>query len=354
LGQTSKRIFSHETSWYRQALKNFIEHLGESDRITISRMRATLFESILESPKGDIVSAALITGNKHRLASVRISYSTFSIQHLRELHRIGAERIIRTLEAAGWKRPDAIQMKEVQGSVGSRGCVLLNTIKRKIGFLQQLVEQDCALKGAQDRRKEFRIKHNAFTLLAVWIVDISVGMRAIISPYFHSSEYDSATRMGTFTDKDPGGGRKSRLFRLPERTDAFMQSHDAYLANLAKLPKLGLPPSTRNLPCYFLRLDGAKFVPVAVSPSSIREMFGSFFPFAANFARRLVRTEAIERGVPSIYVDAYCGHAYRGEECTNPFSSFDPVHYLDAMEAAVNSVLDQLDITPVSLEPPDL
>jgi hypothetical protein len=81
-------------------------------------------------------------------------------------------------------------------------------------------------------------------------------------------------------------------------------------------------------------------------------MCGAFFPFPANFARRLVRTEAIERGVPPAFVDAYCGHGFRGEESFNACSSFDPLLYFDKMESAIEFVLDKkLSFEVMTVEP---
>jgi hypothetical protein len=345
------KLFTHTTAWFRKTLKAFVETtLDEGDRITISRLRKTMFQRLLEAPRGDIVSAALLTCNKHALASVRLSYSTFAIEHLRRVHRFAMEGIIAELQPAGWISPswshDAVHADD--NSAGSRSCILLESLSNKVQKLQGIVVRDCALRSVRDRQNEFELRHQACTLLVVWLVGISVGMRGILNPSIHSSEYDPITRIGALTDKDPGDGRKSRLFRLPKLVDQSIRNYEAYLLRLGRL---GLPPATRKQPCYFVRFVEGNAEVVLVGPSSIKKMCGAFFPFPANFARRLVRTEAIERGVPPAFVDAYCGHAFRGEESFNAYSSFDPLLYFDEMEEAIDFVLDELGFEVMTVEP---
>ncbi len=348
--KTPIKLFTHSTAWFKKTLKEFIQTIDEGDRITISRLRRTLFQRLLEVPNGDIVSAALLTCNRHVLASVRLSYSTFLIEHLRQVHRFAMQAVIKEVQLAG-RSPHIGSDEKLPpdgNSVGSRNCILLECLSNKVQRLQQIVERDCVLRSLRDREEEFVLKHNTYTVLVVWLVGISVAMRGIISPSLHSSQYDPDTRIGAFTDKDPGDGRKSRFFKLPKLVDRSIRSYEAYLSRLGGC---GLPPSTKQRPCYFVRSVEGKFEVRLVSPSTITEFFCDFFPFAANFARRLIRTEAIERGIPPIFVDAYCGHFFRGEEFFNACSSFDPLLYLADMELVIESVLKQLNWKEMTMEP---
>ena len=55
--------------------------------------------------------------------------------------------------------------------------------------------------------------------------------------------------------------------------------------------------------------------------------------------------------VPPAYLDAWCGHACKGEEPLNPFSSFDPLDYFDVMEKALEELADRLGFQFLPLDP---
>jgi hypothetical protein len=209
--------------------------------------------------------------------------------------------------------------------------------------LRDIVEENVAMRTDEDRRRVFAQKHNARTILAVWAVDICVGMRATNHLYLHASEYDETTRMGSIYEKGA-----FRPFQLCIRGTEILATHDRYLSSLAGF---GLPPSTRQMPCYFVAVVNQKLVPIPVTPSSIREHLGDSFRFDANWARRLIKTLGIEEGLPAIYTDAYCDHAYRGEERYHRFASFDPVPYFEAITKFTEGILEDLNIAPIGFDP---
>ena len=123
-----------------------------------------------------------------------------------------------------------------------------------------------------------------------------------------------------------------------------MQLYEAYLSSLKNR---GLPPASRNQPCYFLNDVGN---PVAVQPATILPMTRRFFPFPANFARRFMRTELLELGIAPEIMDAWMGHWWRGEEPWGRYSTFSYAKYREVLEDTLVPFLDELGLRPIALE----
>lgn len=334
------KIFFQQADTYAKAVDDFAASIGIGDRVTVSGLSRILFQRHQEA--GDVVSAALLTCARPTLASVRRWYFTPSVDFLRRVHRLGTESILKELP----KGLTATRTTTVSGNsteyVGSRRCADFEFIHGHAGILRGVVKAPVAVRTSQERRRVFSSKHNALTMLAIWAIDISVGMRSSKHPYFHQSEYDRTTGMGSFSDK---GIKKARSFCLSELAMQIADTHDSYLV---KLGPYGLPASTKAQPCYFVDED-LNVVPAR--PASIEKYFGKFFLFATNWARRMVKTLAIEKGIPAIFTDAYCGHSNYGQEPFYAFSSFDPVPYFECMSRFLGQLLLDLGFEPLSFDP---
>jgi len=206
------------------------------------------------------------------------------------------------------------------------------------GWLRNTIKRKLPLSNSADRKREFAIQHNAYTLYSVFSFCLSVGMRGIRTPYVHPSRIDPETRLVTIADKDNGTDYKRRLSIVLEPVYRQMQFYDRYLESLAILD---LPRGTTKMPCYFLKLRGTQFVPVIVRPATIKLLSNEFFPFPPNFGRRLIRTELSEQGIAPEYLDAWMGHWFRGEEPFGPYSTFSYSDYIACLQAS-DSMLSQL------------
>jgi len=334
------KIFPQNADTYAKAVDEFAASIGLGDRVTVSGLGKVLFQRFEEAR--DVVSAALLTCSRPTLASVRRWYFSPSVDFLRRVHRLGTESILAELP----KGLTATRTMTVPGNsteyVGSRRCAEFEFIQERVGILKGIVKAPVAVRTTEERRRVFASKHNALVMLAIWAIDFSVGMRSTKHPYFHGSEYDSSTGMGSFWDK---GIKKARSFCLSELAMQIADVHDSYLV---KLEPYGLPASTMAQPSYFIEED-LKVVPA--TPSSIENYFGNFFLFAPNWARRMVKTMAIEKDIPAIFTDAYCGHANYGQEPFYTFSSFDPLLYFECMSRYLGQLLADLGFEPLSFDP---
>lgn len=347
------KIFPKSPTEYIRALEEAASSAGLADRIDAYGLSELLFQRFVEA--GDVVSATLLTCKPQRLASVRRWYFTPSIQHLMAIHARAHERIELELLAAGWSHSKVRTSAPLldQGFskfIGSRRCAEFRFIADTIQRLQGIVEESSAARSRTQKLEAFVNKHNAATLLAVWAIDLSVGMRGVEHPYLHASEYDSDTGMGCLDDKDSGQGQKTRAFRLCERALLIAKEYDRYLSKVGTLKGFDLPSSTRGLPCYFVAIVDKNLEPSTVTPKSIEQYFRTDFRFKPNWARRFVKTIALESRIPAIYTDNYCGHSYRGEQRWHTFASFDPVAYFDVMGTFIGDLLDKLGFRTLALE----
>lgn len=336
------KIFSHGSDSYADAVDRISASLGLQDRVEASGLGKVMFQRFVES--GDIASAALLSCSEHRLASVRRWYFTPKIKTLRHVHECAVENVFLELPN-GWKpRLRKMHLEDSGQPVGSRRCAVFEHVQQMVGLLQNIVCEFSAVRTVRQRQELFVRKHNALTMLVVWAVDLSVGMRSSDHPYFHASEYDRITGIGSFADK---GDEKARSYRLSHLTIEILRKYDQYLEQLAPF---GLPGSTLTLPCYFVRIADERLEPVGVTPKSISLYLGDAFRFAPNWGRRLVKTLAIEGRLPAIFTDAYCGHSNYGQEPYYPFSSFDPLPYFETMSDFVERLLQELGFTPLTFD----
>jgi len=336
------KIFPESEETYVKRLSDFMESTNLDFRIKASELSKVLFQRAKEV--GDIVSADLITCKNHHLADVRRWYFTPAVEHLRSVHERAVSNVMADLGVTGWdEKLVASHLPKDERYVCSRRCVDLEFLKNCVQGLREIVEEVIAVRADEDRRREFAMKHNALTVLAVWTIDICVGMRGTTHLYLHRSQYDGKTGFGSITEKG-----KARAFRLCEGGRQIAAKYDRYIDGLAAF---GLPRSSQSMPCYLLEEADQKLQPVPVTPSSVKEFLSSLFRFDANWARRLVKATALEDGLPAIYTDNYCGHSHRGEERHHPYGSFDPVPYFQTMTAFTEHILQEIILTPESFNP---
>ncbi len=342
------RVFPEDAKKYRKLLRVQLLKVDSSGRLTAIRLSRIVFRRMVETSGGDIASAAIATRNDHYLASVRRFYATPTVKHLRRLHADASNCILAELATCGWTPPSlpTPQLSQSEEAVGSRLCATVPAMRDAFDWLRNTVERQLPLSDSADLKREFAIKHNAYTLWTVWAFCLSVGMRGIRTPYVHPRLIDPETRLVTIADKDNGTDYKRRLSIVLEAVYCQMKFYDRYLESLEYL---GLPKGTTKMPCYFLKLRGTQFVPVIVRPATIKLLSNEFFPFPPNFGRRLIRTELSEQGIAPEYLDAWMGHWFRGEEPFGPYSTFSYSDYIACLQAS-DSMLSQL-FTEFCFEP---
>jgi len=133
---------------------------------------------------------------------------------------------------------------------------------------------------------------------------------------------------------------------LPEIVRKQLRLYENYL--LAISEDLGLDPSTKKMPCYFLDELGKT---EEVRPKSLAPHLKRYLDLPANAARHWICTHLREiKDRPSgETIDALLGHWWRGEEPWGTFSSFSYGTFRREIEEPVIEIYDKLGFLPVSI-----
>ena len=225
--------------------------------------------------------------------------------------------------------------------VGSRLCPSYDAVKDAITKLKDKIKDTVNPKSIP----EFIRHHNLFTLYAVWHFSFATACRAIVTPYLYLSEIDQESGLGCLADKDDGRGYKSRLIWLARQIIVQMQQYESHLSALrAQLPSNAVMAA----PCYFFQDEDPEFyVPIEVRPKTLQPIMADFLDYPANFHRRFLRNELLERGCPVEVVDAFMGHWKAGEEPWAVHSSFSFAGYCAELNAYLIPFLKDLGLVPL-------
>lgn len=219
----SLKIFSRTEQEYSSIVNRFSASIGLGDRVTSSGLGKVLAQRYIE--QGDEVSSALLSCSEPSLASVRRWYFTPKTEQLRIVHKLGFESLWSGLPPKVVQRTFQPILEASETCVGSRRCADFGYIKQLVSHLQSAVTESCANRTVAQRRQVFCRRHNALTMLSVWALNLSVGMRSTMHLYLHPSEYDRVTGMGTFVDK---GQQKARPYRLSKYAMEIAAEYDGY------------------------------------------------------------------------------------------------------------------------------
>ena len=324
-------LFHRKLDTLKKNLMALLKEMDPSGRLTPHKASVFLQNRILKVTKGDLCAASLICGEPHPLARVRLFYSVLSAEMLQEIYLKAIRELVDQMLQAGQKQfnvPTA-QVQPLPRFVGSRLCPTFDAVRNAVAALK------CDFLSARPPFDSPEA-HNLYTLLTVWHFVFSTACRAIETPYLPLSEIDPETGIGLFADKDDGTGYKARLIWVPPTVMRLMRDYEAHRIALSQTY-----PS--QAPVFFL-LPGRKdsLQEAAVRPKTMMPVMKKYLAYPANFHRRFMRTELLNRGCPMEVVDAWMGHWYFGEEPWGLYSSFSFQDYRTALETYLKPLLDDL------------
>jgi len=321
----------------RTHLNKSLSEMDLQGRATIRGISAVLFQRILDRTGGNIAAASLITENAPPLASAKLYYSTPSILSLQLIYRDAVLSLKSDLAKAGYhlESPDYSAVSSGSFAVGSALCPTLQTVKDAIDELKaQVVE----LKDQYDR---IVYRHNIYTLYSVLYLQFAVGFRGICNPWLSLNEIDYESGIASVQDKGDDSGYKTRLLYLPKPVKDQIRNYIKYREYTEfNILKNQTPP----LSCYFVDDDR---MAIPVTHSLLEKRMKDYLPFPANVGRHFMRTELVERGLPTEIVDAWMGHSSRGEEQWGKHSCFSYKEYIRALDAGLVPLLNELGFEPI-------
>jgi hypothetical protein len=335
----TKRLFSSKSDKIDVLARKWLAKNFPGGRITLQKIESTLW-SKLHRHTGDAALASCTINDKHRLASVRLHYTSPWIstlqKHYGEVVTSMLERLNSTRDRP--KPASAWRPCNTSGAVGARMCPTLGAVKTMFGRIDEQIGDA----SRYDNRAGFIEYHNLLTLFTVQMFAYATTCRAVKTPYlsFDSVCFDKS--LATLSDKDDEFKHKTRLVWIPPVLRRQMEIYDQHLFKLKAEPLKGTSKILLE-PCFFLTKD---YTLERVRPKSLEPKLDTYIQAAvANTHRRFLRTELLERGCFPEVVDAFMGHWQSGEEPFGVYSSFDFSEYISELRTYLEPLLSDIGLT---------
>lgn len=327
------------------AYPKLLKELHVESRVSPSRLSSVLRQYLL-STGADIVDYSLISGNPHRLSTVKAHYSAPSTSSLIAKYLKATRMLLHDLTELGYCRclsdnhkldPAYLPDKTDNQHVGSRYCPKTESIQNLVSTLREAIEDP------DTTTIDF---HNSYTLYITLLIGYSTGIRGIRTPYIDWSLLEPETGLLLMSDKNTPDAYHSRWVWLPDLVQQQVRLYERYLTrfNDANEPykvrgSLFDVDPTWNDPVLFVT---ESLQPQVVRPKTIRERLGQLFPGAANHNRHWLRTYLSERRIPHEAIDQFLGHWSLGEEPFGTYSTTSPRQLLEYIKPAINDALNRL------------
>lgn len=322
-----------------------LKELQVESRVTPSRLSNVIRQYLL-STGADIVDYSLISGNPHRLSTVKAHYSAPSTSSLIAKYLKAIRVLLHDLTEFGYRRyrssshmldPAYLADKTDTQHVGSRYCPKTESIQNLVSTLRAAIEDP------DTTTIEF---HNSYTLYITLLIGYSTGIRGIRTPYIDWSLLEPETGLLLMSDKNTPDAYHTRWVWLPDLVQKQVRLYERYLARFNEANEaykireslFDVDP-TWNDPVLFVT---ESLQPQVVRPKTIRDRLGQLFPGAANHNRHWLRTYLSERHIPHEAIDQFLGHWSLGEEPFGTYSTTSPRQLLEYIKPAINEALEVL------------
>lgn len=239
------------------------------------------------------------------------------------------------------------------------GCRFVASLEEERAFLKVLKEQ---LSTSPDRgiRQEVREYHNARVLRVIKLNSLSTALRPIVSPVTLLRAVEQHDRIREWArlppssesvhagvgDKDTYYSQRARKVCVPPVAVDEIRRLRGAQQDLQRLLHLqGKWPAEKEHLRALCQLDD-KGLPSEVTVTWIERQFEKHgYPWPANYARALLRTELMKRGCAPADLDALMGHRSPGGGAINLHSTLDFSLSDARVQKALNSLFKELGLS---------
>jgi hypothetical protein len=325
------RLFCRPLEHYKAVVRTLLKCWDPSGRITLNKISSTLFARVMSLSGNDAVAATMITGKRHRLSKVPMYYACRSMANIWEIYRATVNDLLSEIGkennfgykiesfwrprpsdaelmagAYEWRQTELTSRMDALKSIhiGARACPSMGAFHDAVLTLKASLGKP--YKPSPD---EVWIDfHNRFTFYSVWLFNIAVGSRKLITPYIDIETVSPLNGVAVYRDKDGDAGTKAKLIWLPKLVRKQMQHYADHLDYIRMRFHIG----DEELPCFFLDASGR---PRLVRPKSMFQYVDQYFPgFPVDIHRRFMFNALLEAGCPPEVARVWMGHACAGEE----------------------------------------
>ncbi len=325
------RLFRRPLEHYKGLVRTLLKCWDPSGRMTLHKISSALFARVMSLSGNDVVAATMITGNPHRLSKVPMYYACRSMANIWEIYRgtvndllieIGKENNFgykinffwrpRPSEhellagATEWNQAEHTQRMEASKSIhiAARVCPRMDAFRDAVVTLKASLRKPYK-RSSDEAWIEF---HNRYSFYSVWLFNIAVGSRKLITPYIDIETVSPLNGVAVYRDTDGDAGTKAKLIWLPELVREQMQLYADHLSYI----RMRFHISDEKLPCFFLDAKGRRRL---VRPKSMFQYVDEYLPgFPIDIHRRFMFNALLEAGCPPEVARVWMGHACSGEE----------------------------------------
>lgn len=347
--KTDARVFGLDEKTVSDLKSEFFASFSErypNHRITTEKIRRQLGE-ILVHQTNELTVKWLITSDDDGLTEPRMHYTRHNHDHL-VAHYIQAAQRLAEKANQSWKGCDLFPMASVirkqvaECTVGCQFRVETSTLQALIATLQgELGVRQSELRSLDDIHRY----HNVYTLYVWLFQSLTTTMRAIRSPdrmlnVKKDWNVQYSDLPAGLSDKDSDYEERARYVVIPKSLSVQLRHYQKHLTKyLSHCVRQTTPLEGLVIWGKHGKSEGIQ----PLSPQWLSEALATRgYHIPVNFHRAYLRSELIERRCPGEIIDAFMGHANRGELPFLRYSTFDYEQYrqqiLDYLESLLASL----------------
>jgi len=362
--KNDKRVFGLDETTVSSLKSEFFEYFSAQNpnhRITVEKIRRQLGE-ILVHQTNELTVKWLITSDDDGLTEPRMHYTRHDHDNLVAHYMQAATNLTAKADnrwASGNLFPQAHEIRKLMAgyTVGCQFRVETSTLHKLVGALQRKL----GIRQSDLRSDDIHRYHNAYTLYVWLFQSLTTTMRAIRAPdrmLNVKKGWDVQHRHlpAGLSDKDSDYEERARYVVIPRSLSIQLRHYQRHLASyLGLFVRQSEPPegfviwektgkSSGIQPLSPTWLGEALKIALyeALQESQDEDLKEEECVIPVNFHRAYLRSELIARGCPGEIIDAFMGHANRGELPFLRYSTFDYEKYRQKILEHLESILASL------------
>jgi hypothetical protein len=336
--RTHERIFSFEPKTALDNFKSVVSMLADESRFNEGRVTRALGNQVM-SQTGDQTLAWCVSGNTLKGNEPRMFYTVYPVQRLVAGYVAGIRKLFGLLPCDKNLFPP-----HSLGYIGARFVVSSETVRKCLALIKEKLQS----KPNPMNFPEIVRYHNYFTLYTWLVQAFCSALRAINNPSELLEQLEVTFGVHSLSDKEGIHRDRARPFFLPQLLRiqlSHYQHHRDYLVNSLGLHD-GIQAGLRDQLRLF-SLD-SRDKPQILTRSWIEsELEQLGFALPGNFHRAFLRSELLESGCPSQTVDAFLGHAHKGESPFDAYSSFDYQNFKETLTSYLDPLFQHIGLDPI-------
>jgi hypothetical protein len=333
------------------AIERTLKQVDSTGRLTLSRIRESLFARVVSATRGDVALSSLIFARQHHTVDAELYYLAYGTREIAGIYLDVAQKI-HTAAFPDWI-PPAVDIERLvpDADLGCRYYPLIEEFAGRIAEIRKRAVD--AWRKLRKRRKfdpldpEFVKHHNILTFYVCLRFAFATGVRAVTSPLPDFDEIivlemadGRCVGVLDWSDKDDREHYHKRELFLDDDEQEDLKIYSKYLKEVRKATP-GVK-STSSASCFYIVGGKRKLV----SPASTAKIFGSMYPYPPNTHRRVLSRELRLAGIsamsPEIIRAGILGHWSADREPWSALSGLSLPTIRDAILRHVPAIVNRL------------